>query len=371
MLDNLNLEALDKLSPEERAYTLKVLQEISQGNMSSFNNLISSDYKEVPVDIETFLKDPQYLGKGLHTEEGKFTVFPYWVETLKKLFPNNFDTAYNTLILTGAIGLGKSLVAVLAFSYMLYRMLCLKNPYVFYGLQEIDHITYSFLNITMDAAKGVAWSKFQELVQLSPWFLAHGKVSKAQTPEWQPVIDKGDIEVIYGSQQRHVIGRAVFCVTGDTMICTDKGPIAIKDLEHVGTHVYQISEKSQLTLSNYCASEKTKITQDIVEIELWDGGKLRCTPDHKILMSDGKSYKPAGLLTDNDIIWQGTSKSDQSTSSNIRKVTPIHLDEPEQLYDIINAAPYSNFLIWTGKGRQPIVAHNCSFEDEVNSNLPL
>ena len=64
---------------------------------------------------------------------------------LKKLFPDNITTAYNTLILTGGIGLGKSLVAVLALLYLLYRLLCLKDPYNFYGMQPIDKITISLV----------------------------------------------------------------------------------------------------------------------------------------------------------------------------------------------------------------------------------
>ena len=100
-----------------------------------------------------------------------------------------------------------TLVAVLCLLYMLYRMMCLKDPYKHYGLQPIDKITFSFINITMDAAKGVAWSKCQELLQSSEWFLARGRVSKSLNPEWQPDIG---IELLYGSQPRHIIGRAVF-----------------------------------------------------------------------------------------------------------------------------------------------------------------
>ena len=94
-------------------------------------------------------------------------MFPYWVETMKKIFPNNLDTAYNTLILTGAIGIGKSFFADLCLLYQLHRLLCLKDPYLHYGLQPIDKITISLINITLDAAKGVAWDKLQQLIQTS------------------------------------------------------------------------------------------------------------------------------------------------------------------------------------------------------------
>lgn len=204
-----NEEILNTLTPQEREHALKILSQLkTNGSSEILDKMRLEDYKEVPVDINTFMHDERYLGKGLTNVEGKFTVFPYWVETLNKVFPNNTDTAYNTLILSGAIGLGKSFVAVIAMLYMLYRMMCLKDPYLHYGLQSIDKITFSFLNITKEAAKGVAWTKCQELLQMSPWFMERGRVSQSLNPEWQP---KESIELLYGSQPRHVIGRAVFC----------------------------------------------------------------------------------------------------------------------------------------------------------------
>lgn len=298
-----NLQALNNLSPKEKEYALKILSELQKdGKSKSYEDLLFSDYKEIPVDIETFLHNENYLGKGLINEDGKFTVFPYWVETLKKIFPTNIETSYNTVILSGAIGLGKSFIAVIAMLYMLYRMLCLKNPYTYYGLQEIDHITFSFMNITMDAAKGVAWSKFQELVQLSPWFMAHGRVSRSINPEWQPVIDKGEIELVVGSQPRHVIGRAVFCLDGDTQIKTPDGDIALKDAVGKEIQVYSVDEKRNVVLSNECTVIPTIKTDEQYEIELEDGSIIKCTPNHKFLLSDG-TYKEAQYLTvDDDIV---------------------------------------------------------------------
>ena len=204
-----NSKELLNLSEKERKIALQILSEISDtGSSKLFNELRLVDYEEVPVDIETFLTHPNYLGKGLVNDEGKFTVFPYWVETLKKIFPDPLaPAAYNTLALSGAIGLGKSFVAVLCGLYELYRMLCLKDPYLYYGLQPIDKITFAFMNITLDASHGVAWDKCQQLLQSSPWFMAKGTVSGTQNVVWNP--PKG-IELIAGSLSRHIIGRAVF-----------------------------------------------------------------------------------------------------------------------------------------------------------------
>lgn len=198
------------LTEEERKEVLKILDQISEhGTSSSYNALLYADYDEIPVDVETFLKNRKYLGSGLINDEGTFTVYPYWVDTLKKIFPDPLKPAqYNTLALTGAIGLGKSFMAVLVMLYELYRMLCLKDPYVYYGLQPIDKITFATMNITLDASKGVAWDKMQQLLQTSPWFMSHGTVSGSVNVEWNP--PKG-IELIAGSLPRHILGRAVFC----------------------------------------------------------------------------------------------------------------------------------------------------------------
>ena len=208
-ITNLNLEELNKLNDEEKKVALEILQQYYEtGNSNLYNKLLYEDYEEIPVDIYTFLHDFKYLGKGLTDDEGRFTLYPYWESLLEEIYPDPLKPAkYNTLALTGSIGIGKSTIAVIIGCYELYRMLCLKDPYIYYGLQPIDVITFAVMNITIDAAKGVAWSKIQALIQSSSWFMERGTVSKSDIPEWKP--PKG-IELIYGSQSRHIIGRAVF-----------------------------------------------------------------------------------------------------------------------------------------------------------------
>ena len=211
----LTTDFLAGLNEEERKLALDILKQYSEdGTSSLLDHLKYGDFEEVPVDIDTFLDDDRYLGKGLWEVDARSgtrrcTIFPYWRETLKQLFPDNLTTAYNTLILTGAIGIGKSFAAVIAQLYLLYRMLCLKDPYGYFGMQPIDKITFSMLNITLDAAQGVAWDKAQQLIQSSSWFMEHGAVNASRSnPVWQP---GKHIELIFGSQNRHVVGRALFC----------------------------------------------------------------------------------------------------------------------------------------------------------------
>jgi len=215
MISNeINLELLNNLSEEERALAMEILKEYSQEGYSTLlDELKYSDFEEIPVDIMTFISEEKYLGRGLYsvdefTGERKCTVFPYWIEKLKEIFPDNITTRYNTIVLTGSIGLGKSFIAVICQLYLLYRMMCLKDPYTYYGLQPIDKITFSMLNVTLEAAQGVGWDKMQQLLQSSDWFMERGNMNASRTnPQWQP--PKG-IELVFGSSNRHVVGRALF-----------------------------------------------------------------------------------------------------------------------------------------------------------------
>ena len=207
---DINTKEFQNLSQEEQNLVLQILSQYEKdGNSQIYNDIIYADYEEIPVDILTFLHDPHYLGNALINDEGKYSIFPYWEKFLKNVFPNSIDTNYNTAILSGGIGLGKSTIAVIGILYELYRMMCLKNPYKHYGLQEIDLITFAFINITLDAAKGVAWDKCQQLLQKSEWFMQRGTLSKSANPIWRP--PKG-IELITGSNTNHIIGRALFAV---------------------------------------------------------------------------------------------------------------------------------------------------------------
>lgn len=64
-------------------------------------------WEERPVDIETFLFDKQYLGDSWVDGKGKRTMFPFWQEQAKKMFPLPMKSPYNTIIFSGATGIGK------------------------------------------------------------------------------------------------------------------------------------------------------------------------------------------------------------------------------------------------------------------------
>ena len=206
----LNLKELNNLTPEEKEIALQILQEYSQqGKSKKLNDLKYADYNEIPVDIETFLTNDNYLGKAWKDAAGKSKLYPFWLEQLKKLFPNNLDTDYNTFLESGARGIGKSEVACgCVGTYLMYRVMCMKNPNEFFHLKQTEKICFAFMNIKLALAEEIAISKFQKTVQMSPWFMSKGTMTTYKnTPYWIP---PDPIKIIIGSQSDDVIGQPIY-----------------------------------------------------------------------------------------------------------------------------------------------------------------
>lgn len=206
MNTNLSNVDLSSLTEEERKEVLKILGEMSsKGSSNTYNNLLYEDYEEIPVDIITFIKDKKYLGNAWHLSDGECKLYPYWENKLQQLFPNNISTSVNNLILSGARGLGKSEIAITVMLYIMYRVMCLKNPLEHFRLKPTEKIAFSFMNITEALAYDIGVSKFQNTVQMSPWFMQRGTITGKKELVWNP---PNYINIIIGSQPRHVIGQA-------------------------------------------------------------------------------------------------------------------------------------------------------------------
>ena len=201
---------LETLSEKEKEIALSILSELKDnGQSETLKDLKYADYKEIPVDIETFLTDDNYLGKAWKDITGKSLLYPFWLEQLKKIFPNNLDTDYTTLLESGARGIGKSQVGCGAVgAYLMYRVMCLKNPQDFYHLQQTEKIIFAFMNITKDASKAIAIDKFQKTIQMSPWFMSKGTMTQFENnPFWIPPLP---LEIVIGSQSSDVIGKPIY-----------------------------------------------------------------------------------------------------------------------------------------------------------------
>lgn len=161
-------------------------------------------YEEIPVDIDTFLEDPNYLGGT--TNKGK-AIYPAWRQAMRDIFKDPYK--YTTVILTGCIGSGKSTIGTFIGLYCLYCLLSLRDPHSFFGIEATqNNIMFIFNNLTLSKAYTGMYGTFMGHCLKSPWFMARGKVTGDVNKTYLP-----DKRVRFGlaSEEYHVTSTDCFC----------------------------------------------------------------------------------------------------------------------------------------------------------------
>lgn len=303
---------LDSLNEKERESILDILQDFADtGSLSKFNTLMEKDFDEIPVDIDTFITDDKYLGKSLKNTSGECIIFPFWRDRLREIFVGGKNN-YNEVILTGGIGLGKSLISVVGASYILYKLLCLKNPQEYYNQAPNTKIYIVFFNITLAQSFGVAYKLMQEYLQRSPWFMERGTVSGRKNLVYTP---NKNIEFMVGSKPEHGLGRNIFCLDGNTKIKLADGTyrnINEVDNDYISTLKLSVSQH-ELTLLNALYEEeisaikhssvKTKKSDIVYKLTLEDGTEIIGSDNHKLLMNN-KRYKQMKNIKNGDELFE-------------------------------------------------------------------
>lgn len=279
---------------EERYYFRRILEEFSTlGFSNTYEQIWLADYKEIPVDIDTFLCDDRYLGK---TNRNGEAVYPYWRKVLRDIFGNG--NRYEECFFTGATRIGKSSTAITGAAYMLYRLMCLRDPQAYFGKKDISKFSILFFNITKDMAKGVAFREFNDTLAASPWFMDHGRISRSER-DFYYIPEGGKIDIDYGSDAAHGLGKQVYCLIGDTEIVTSEGCRKLSDLCDRNIELLQYNDINQCYELSAADVVLTKFVQDTIRITLEDGSVIEGTYDHLIMLSDG-SYKKLGEITSSD-----------------------------------------------------------------------
>lgn len=124
-----------------------------------FKNLQHLNNQVEPVDPETFLLDPYFLGK-------KDEVYPRVLEHYMEINSGKYEEA----VLTGAIGTAKTTIALWTNAYQLYKLSLYKNPHMAFGLERSSEILFIFQSITGGLAKAVDFDRFKSLIHSSKYF---------------------------------------------------------------------------------------------------------------------------------------------------------------------------------------------------------
>lgn len=159
--------------------------------------LKDNNFEEVPVDAKTFVEGEDYLGQPPLSEiqydivEAMSQI--YKLEDLIDLMGAEEGTRYykkytkNEIILQLGKGSGKDFTSTVACSYIVYKLLCLKDPARYFGKPSGDAIDIINVAINAQQAKNVFFKGFKSKIERSPWFA--GKFyAKAESIEFDKSI---------------------------------------------------------------------------------------------------------------------------------------------------------------------------------------
>jgi hypothetical protein len=154
--------------------------------MFDFDDFLSivedGDLEEIPVDIDTFIQDERYLNRPEVTLSDyqrqcilastqiyrKSTLLQFLSD---KEAEKRWQQTCNEVILQLGKGSGKDFMSAISCAYMVYLLLCLKDPARYYNKPSGD--TIDILNIAQNSAQAsnVFFANVSRLIQKAPWFV--------------------------------------------------------------------------------------------------------------------------------------------------------------------------------------------------------
>lgn len=167
------------------------------------------EFDEKPVDIETFITDPYYLGDNFPNGFRK-----YWMKVFKEIYPSPVIAPYSIIFLKGSIGRGKTTTVCIGMLYDIYLLLCRTSPQSYLGLTPKTKILFALFSISLSLADDVISEILTGLMSSSPYFKE--VLTKAKNNKVGSIFTKG-VDFFIGSKIVHSLGKAVYsCILDES-----------------------------------------------------------------------------------------------------------------------------------------------------------
>jgi hypothetical protein len=145
-----------------------------------FEALKNENFAEIPVDAKTFVEGEAYLGQP-PLSQVQYDIVEAMSQIYKKedlidlmgaIDGEKYYKKYtkNEIILQLGKGSGKDFTSTVACSYIVYKLLCLKDPARYFGKPSGDAIDIINVAINAQQAKNVFFKGFKSKIERSPWF---------------------------------------------------------------------------------------------------------------------------------------------------------------------------------------------------------
>ena len=154
--------------------------------------LDDNPFEEMPVDLDTFLHDPEYLDQPSLSQIQRDLVEAmsqiYKEEDLIRIMGEKEGREHYKkytkaeVILQLGKGSGKDHTSTIGCAYLVYKLMCLKDPAKYFGKPPGDSIDIINIAINAQQAKNVFFKNFKQKIDRSPWFAGkyHSKIDAVE-----------------------------------------------------------------------------------------------------------------------------------------------------------------------------------------------
>lgn len=142
--------------------------------------LDDNPFAEEPVDAQTFVESQDYLGQPplskIQYDIVESMAQIYKSEDVERFMGGKEGREYYAKYTKGEIimalgkGSGKDHTSTIGVAYVVYKMLCLKDPAKYYGKPPGDAIDIINIAINAQQARNVFFKGFKNKIERSPWF---------------------------------------------------------------------------------------------------------------------------------------------------------------------------------------------------------
>jgi hypothetical protein len=181
--------------------------------------------KRLPVTIEQFITDPEYLGTN--------TYWPQVVEDLKIMCPDVWvgEIQPTEVILTGAIGIAKTLRTNICLCYALYCLTCFENPHLAFDLLKDKPIVIGCTAARVKTARDNVYSPVRSMF-LGMRYTQRYKINYDKDTESE--LKLTDINVtfsVFRPDLEHILGFDLIACSveeANTMLLVEKSKKAVE-----------------------------------------------------------------------------------------------------------------------------------------------
>lgn len=160
--------------------------------MIDINDLIDDldedpEFDEIPVDIDEFItsgfleldRNVPFVLSDYQREIILRSTQIYNLDTLIRLYgeeegKRRYAYTENEIITMLGKGSGKDYMAMISCAFVVYKLLCLRNPATYFGMGDGSAIDIVNIAYNADQANRVFFKGFKQLVERSPWFQNNG-----------------------------------------------------------------------------------------------------------------------------------------------------------------------------------------------------